>query len=228
MNKKKIIIIASIGLVCFALSFAGAFFLLPAKAEVAQATEADAAADSLVKGSEQKNQAMEPALPQTAKTAGMAERQLKELACDLREKMTEYETKLKSVEVERQRLDIARGQLEQDIEKLDTLRAELAASINSLKNERDKLQKTRIEIGELEKKNLITIAASYDKMDSSSAGKILANMAQGQNGSINDAVKILFYMGDRNKAKVLASLADNEPALAAYLSQKLKTLNEVR
>ena len=93
---------------------------------------------------------------------------------------------------------------------------------------REKLLKTRIEISELEKKNLLSISASYDKMDSVSAGKILANMTQGQNGSVNDAVKILYYMGERSKAKLLASLADNEPSLAAYFSQKLKTLTEVQ
>jgi flagellar motility protein MotE (MotC chaperone) len=67
-------------------------------------------------------------------------------------------------------------------------------------------------------------------MDAARASEILSNMAATQSKSgaanrstnIDDAVKILFFMQDRTKAKVLAELASTEPALAALLSQKLK------
>ena len=221
--------------VCFAVSF-----LFPGgaknaeiagtqntNAEIAGTQETNAAEAGVIAELQSASES-ELLLPQVSGSGGMAGKQLKGLVYDLRQKMIEYDEKLKSLEAEKQRLEIVRGQLGQDIEKLDALRADLAGSINQLKIERDRLLKTRIEIGELERKNLVTIAASYDKMDSTSAGKILANMAQGQNGSTNDAVKILYYMGDRSKAKVLASLADIEPALAANLSQKLKTFTEVQ
>jgi flagellar motility protein MotE (MotC chaperone) len=231
MDKKKIIIIASAGLLSFALSFAGAFFFLGGKAvETAQAHDANSisADGSMAAHSGTAGSKSELIIPQVGKRDGASEKQTKELVYDLRQKMDEYNEKLKSLDVEGKRLEVARSRLEQDIEKLETLRADLAGSINSLKSERDRLLKTRIEISDLEKKNLVTIAASYDKMDGVSAGKILANMSQAQNGSATDAVKILYYMGDRNKAKVLAALADTEPAMAAYFSQKLKTLTDVQ
>ena len=222
---------ASAGLLSFALSFVVAFLFLGDKAvETAGINDANSvsADGSMIAHSNRAGSQSELQIPQVGMPDGAAEKQTKELVYDLRQKMDEYNEKLKSLDVENKRLEVARGQLEKDIEKLETLRADLAGSINSLKSERDKLLKTRIEISDLEKKNLVTIAASYDKMDGVSAGKILANMTQAQNGSPNDAVKILYYMGDRNKAKVLASLADTEPALAAYFSQKLKTLTEIQ
>jgi flagellar motility protein MotE (MotC chaperone) len=229
MNKKMIILTVLAGLLSFAVCFAVSILFSGGaeNAEIAGTQDANAAGVSAM-GESQSASESEPLLPQVSGSDGMPEKQLKDLVYDLRQKMTEYDEKLKSLEAEKQRLEIARGQLEQDIEKLDALRADLAGSINQLKTERDRLLKTRIEISELEKKNLTAIAASYDKMDSASAGKILADMTGGQNGSINDAVKILYYMGDRNKAKVLASLADIEPSLAANLSQKLKTITEVQ
>jgi flagellar motility protein MotE (MotC chaperone) len=231
MDKKNIIKIASAGLMSFALSFAAAFFFLGGQAvETAHPQDANAVAGSadITAQSETSDSQSELQIPQVGSHDSADEKQTKELVYDLRQKMDEYNEKLKSLDVENKRLEVARGQLERDVEKLEILRADLAGSINSLKSERDKLLKTRIEISDLEKKNLVTIAASYDKMDGVSAGKILANMTQAQNGSPNDAVKILYYMGDRNKAKVLASLADTEPALAAYFSQKLKTLTDVQ
>jgi hypothetical protein len=44
--------------------------------------------------------------------------------------------------------------------------------------------------------------------------------------NIDDAVKILYYMTERTKAKLLAELVNSEPSLAALLSQKLKTVAE--
>ena len=87
-----------------------------------------------------------------------------------------------------------------DIEKLNNLRIELASTVAHLKSEQDKLLKSRVEIAKTEKSNLISLAATYDTMDSASAGKILTNLSQAQNNSSDDAVKILHYMGERPKA----------------------------
>ncbi|MHC4571754.1 MAG: hypothetical protein ACYS0C_06730, partial [Planctomycetota bacterium] len=93
-----------------------------------------------------------------------------------------------------------------------------------------KLLKSRVEIAKSEKANLLSIAAAYDKMDSASAGKILTNMSQMQDGSgsttFDDAVKILHYMTERTKAKLLAELVTSEPKLAAVLCQRLKQIIE--
>jgi len=44
--------------------------------------------------------------------------------------------------------------------------------------------------------------------------------------SFDDAVKILHYMTERTKAKLLAEVATSEPALAAALCKRLKHIVE--
>ena len=44
--------------------------------------------------------------------------------------------------------------------------------------------------------------------------------------SFDDAVKILYYMSERTKAKLLAEVATSEPALAAALCKRLKQIVE--
>ena len=38
----------------------------------------------------------------------------------------------------------------------------------------------------------------------------------------DDAIKILYYMTERVKAEVLASIAETEPAISAYYCSELK------
>jgi hypothetical protein len=68
-------------------------------------------------------------------------------------------------------------------------------------------------------------------MDSASASKILVSMCMSQtqpgmidsqSSGFDEAVKILYYMTERTKAKLLAELTSAEPKLAAFLTQKLK------
>jgi hypothetical protein len=47
-----------------------------------------------------------------------------------------------------------------------------------------------------------------------------------QGGAIDDAVKILYYMTERTKAKLLAEIVTGEPKLAALLCQRLKLISE--
>ena len=54
---------------------------------------------------------------------------------------------------------MAQDTLKKDIENLDNLRVELASTVASLKEERDKLLKSRLEIAQAEKTNLTSIAA---------------------------------------------------------------------
>jgi hypothetical protein len=175
----------------------------------------------------------------STKTATM-ERQLQDFIIDVREKMREYNSKLQSLQTREQRLQMTQDVLKKDIDDLNNLRTEVSSMIARLKEERDKLLKTRLEISQAEKGNLTTVAAAYDKMDATSASKILASMCTGgvtqkQDGQVrlwatgfDDAVKILHYMGERTKAKLLAELVNTEPKLAASLCERLKQINEVR
>jgi chromosome segregation ATPase len=161
----------------------------------------------------------------------MTQKQLKSLVYEVREKIREYEDKLQGFQVHEQRLQVAQEMLKKDIDELNNLRVELASAVANLKEQQEKLRKSRVEIAKTEKSNLISMAAAYDKMDADSAGKILTSMSRTQDGqlggsNLDDAIKILHYMSERTKAKLLAGLVGSEPKLAAVFCQGLKRIVE--
>ncbi len=235
---KKIIMIASVGLISFVGAFAFAWFTKPAPiSDSDESNQPGVAASDFT---------IEPMLPQpesgtvgsvdsAAKTA-MMETRLKSLAIEIREKIEEYNNKIQAIEQQAQRLKITRDALKKDIENLNNLQIELASTVAGLKEQRASLLKTRVDIDKAEKANLVSIAATYDKMDATSASKILTDMCKKKTLSadnkevesgFNDALKILHYMTERPKAKVLAELATSEPQLASLLCQRLKQISEI-
>lgn len=232
MNKKVLLITAALGLAGFGGALAVGWFTTPAASVAATAPAPETA---------------KPAAPPTAggphlippPTAGaesdsqltMTQDQLQELIGEVRETIQEYNTKLGSLEKEKERFRIAQQTLKKDIETLNSMRTELAAAVADLKSERDQLQKARVQIDQAERNNLQAIATAYDKMDPARASEILTSMVKGQStsgrgSSADDAVKILHYMQERTKAKVLAELVTTEPALAAMLCQRLKQVTD--
>ena len=248
MSKKLIIVTAAAGLVSFAGAFA--FSWLTKKAPAGPSSEPNQ--PSLAKQEFELNLPKPigdavgaPATDDGTTKQAMTERQLKYLVYEVQEKMRQYNAKLASLDTRERRMQMAQDGLKKDIESLNNLRIELATIVAGVKEERDKLLKSRIEIAQAEKVNMVKIAATYDKMDSASAGKILSSMcnAQTQGGAatgsagpaaaryaetsnMDDAVKILHYMTERTKAKVLAELVTSEPKLAALLCEKLKQVVE--
>jgi hypothetical protein len=243
VSKKLIIITSGLGLLSFAGAFSFAFFVRPQQVNPSDEPEQtmNAIAEAEPKPQQlimKTNKAIDTATVNTTKS--MTEQQLKNLMHDLRKKMQDYESKLQVLKVEEQRLQTAQNVLREDIEKLHSLQIELASITANLKSERDNLLKSRIEIDKSEQTNLVTLAATYDKMDATSASKIVTNLCmsdgfetgqdkkiEDKSGSFDDAVKILYYMTERTKAKLLAELATSEPQLAAALSQRLKQIVEV-
>jgi flagellar motility protein MotE (MotC chaperone) len=241
MSKKLIIMIAAAGLISFTGAFVFAWLTKTAPVdqsdELNQPTVADT--DSVGKPWLPQPEAgtMSTVVP-TGSTIrqAMTEKRLKNLVFEMREKIQEYNNKLQAFELQEQRLQITRDALKKDIENLNNLQIELASTVAGLKEQRDKLLKTRVDIDNAEKTNLISIAATYDKMDSASAGKILTSMCTkqaqsadvgGTGSGLNDAVKILYYMTERTKAKVLAELVTSEPQLASLLCRRLKQISEI-
>jgi flagellar motility protein MotE (MotC chaperone) len=231
VNKRAIITAAAAGLVSFAGAFVTGWFTRPTAA--AAGPVPTGAADGTPAPA-----LLAPTLPSAAEagtgTRTLTEQQLQELILEVREKIQQYDRNLQDLEKEKERMQIARQTLKKDIDTLNNLRVDLAASVASLKSERDALLKSRTEVEQVEKTNLMAIAAAYDKMDAARAGEILKSMVQGrvQNGvpaqkaNGDDAVKILYFMQERTKAKVLAELAATDPSLAATLSQRLKQVTE--
>jgi len=231
MNIKRIIMIAGAGLISFAGAFAFAWFTKPAPQEAVKQPDSKivnlptAAAD-----------AVSTIGLGSSEVKAMTEKQLKSLVYDVREKIREYDSKLHSLEAREERLQIAHNLIKKDIDELNNMQTKLVSIVATLKEQQEKLRRSRVKIADEEKSNLMSIAATYDKMDPASAGKILTNMcttAQPQTAgsddrqsTFDDAVKILHYMTERTKAKLLAELATSEPKLSAALCQRLKQITE--
>ena len=233
VSKKLIIMIAAAGLISFGGAFVYAWLTKTAKVRPSDELPKPAlvASDSIGKPRLPQPEAMDTVGPEDGTTGkAMTEKRLKNLVADIREKMQEYNNKLQALHLREQRLQAAQNTLKKDIENLNILRIELASITASLKEQQDKLRKTRIEIAQAEKTNLVSIAATYDKMDAASASKILTNMSRMQDssggGSFDDAVKILYYMTERTKAKLLAELVASEPDLAAIFCRRLREIIE--
>lgn len=229
MKIKLIIITLGIGVFGFIGMFAFAWFTKPTSPVLGPQTAQAAPANNTSispETTETTGAAARIASLQTHAERKLTEKELETLVYDIREKITDYDQKLIDLQVREKRLQQAQDDLNRDIEEMTNLRVELASAVAALKNEQQKLLQGRLEIESTERENLVSIAATYDKMDAESAGKILMNMVKNQNvpNSSEDAVKILYFMGDRTKAKVLASMAEAEPAISAYISQRLKRM----
>ena len=243
MSKKLIIIALGAGLLSFGGAFVAAWMIGHSRAPAPVATTAQQKATPGATGEQQTANGQEttsansPLHSEDEKETErkLDDKQLKNLVFEVREKIHDYENKTKELEVREARLQITQETLKKDIEELNRMRVEMASLVANLKEQRSKLLETRTEIAQSEKVNLTSIAATYDKMDSASASKILSSMCAKQmdagrlqGGAVDDAVKILFYMTERTKAKLLAEMVNSEPKLAALLCQRLKLISEGR
>jgi flagellar motility protein MotE (MotC chaperone) len=236
VSKKLIIIASGAGLLAFAAAFAGAWLLSRSSpsppAETATAPKTTSATQPEAEGAKPAT-ADSGTNDETETTKGLTQKQLKSLVYEVREKINDYESKVKELDLREARLQMTQETLKKDIDELSRMKVELASMVANLKEQKNQLLETRAEIAKSEKANLTAIAATYDKMDPASAGKILINMCAKQmesgrieGGNIDDAVKILFYMTERTKAKLLAEMVTTEPKLAATLCQRLKRIVE--
>jgi chromosome segregation ATPase len=235
---KKIIIIAAAGLVSFAGAFVLAWLTKPAPVPQSDESKQPDVTASDFTGRPVLTLSEDAALSATdsVKRKAMTEKRLKSLVFEIRAKIQEYNNKLQALELQAQRLQVTRSALQKDIEALNNLQIELTSTVANLKEQRDELIKTRVDIDKEEKANLVSIAATYDKMEAKSAGELLTNICkenlQASNieeagSGLDDAVKILHYMTERTKAKVLAELVTAQPQLASVLCRKLKQISEI-
>lgn len=231
MNKKILLITAGLGVLAFIGSFAVAFLTGRAKTlpEASQQQSRAAGQEQL-----EAQQALSQSLPEhtgQAESLALTQKQLESLVYDVREKISEYNEKKQELELTEQRLGSAQDIINKDVQELMELKAQLASMVAALKQERDSLLKTRIEIEASERENLMGVAATYDKMNATSASQIFANMSKmdtAETRGLYDVIKIMHYMSDRTKAKVLAEMVNTEPKLAALLSSELKKVQEVQ
>ncbi len=232
MSKKHIIIAIAGGVLSFVAVFSVVFLIGRSKQPIPPTAASAANATQSTSSTEPAPTSVQLA-DESETIKGLSQKQLKSLIYEVREKIRDYEGKMKELELRKERLAVTQETLKKDIDEMNRLRVELSALVANLKEQRSQLLKTRAEITQSEKTNLTGIAATYDKMDPVSASKILISMCakqmetgRTQGGMIDDAVKILFYMNERTEAKLLAEMVTTEPKLAAVLCQRLKEIVE--
>jgi flagellar motility protein MotE (MotC chaperone) len=209
---KKIILIAVV-VVLAGLAFVGAFALSrrlnvqtgPAEAKAAPAPTPEP-------GAAEKAAAQD--VPR------LEEKQLGDLVREVRQKVIDCQKREQDLDEQERRLRMARQVVERESQDLENLRVQVASSVTRLKEAQAELEKTRTAIDKDEEANLKRVAAVYDKMDVTAAGRILEAMCANKQNS--DAVRILHFMTDRSVAKVLAEFTDKR--LAAQLSEQMKRI----
>jgi len=224
---KKIIIIVVVGMVSFGATFT--FSMLKAKAKASEKLAQAKAKAAEIEAANRANKDQATVLGSNVSygndQVAIQEKQLKKLIFNVREKITEYNRKTQSLTVKEERLKTTYEMIKQDLESLNKLRTELAATVGDLKIKQQQIENSMVQIEKVEQENLISIAATYDKMDPSSAAVIMTNMSKGSDSKsddFNDAVKILYYMTERVKAKVLSEMTNTQPEVAALFCKRLK------
>ncbi len=231
MNKKMLMITALVSVVAlggtFAISFMVSKKFNTLKEELAkqQATE-----EKPVTPQARLLKEMTDVTEEKPITMALGEDQLQNLIREVRDKIHTYNTRLIELRKSEERLQSAQRSLRDDIDELTGLQTELASTVAELKRQKVLLKQTRIEIAKSEKDNLEKIAAAYDKMKPAGAAEIFTNMTKletSETRGLEEVIKIMNYMTDRTKAKVLESLVSTQPQLAAVLSTELKRVKEV-
>lgn len=230
MKIKHIVIILLAGVMSFSTTFSVSYYVRKMAAVKKQQAEA-----LLEKREEEaEKEVVEIDGSQVVQKDSLTEVQLKDLLFDVREKIREYDRKLDSLDERELHFKSAQGQLTADIEKLDSLRVEVASMVAEIKQQQDALEESRISIEQTELENLSGVAATYDAMEADSASKIFVSMSEMNFDSptghlgIDEVVKILFYMDEGKRAEVLGALVNNQAQLAVVLTEKLKRINEVQ
>lgn len=231
MNKLRIIILASAGLVSFAGVFTVSWFIIksrPASPETTQEQVQEETSSGMFDfsgpDSNTEISLLENGVTSYKLSKSMTEKQLKSLIYDIREKMKEYRYSEKELDRRKQRMQVLQDTLQEDIDRLDTLRVQLTSIISNLQQQEHSLKQTTLMIDEIEQTNMKNLAARYDKMSTDMASNIMINMVS--NNQLNDAVKIMYYMSARTSGKLLGEIGNNQPSLAALISLQLKRIKE--
>jgi flagellar motility protein MotE (MotC chaperone) len=211
VKKIQIIILAGAGVVSFVGAFGVTWFLKKSKPAlpVAAVSEQTEAGDTEVSSADIRPVRSLASGGTDAYTRGMTEKQLQSLIYDIREKMKEYRSRENDLNLQEERLKSARASLQKDIDRLDSLRGQLTATVATLKQQEASLRNS---------------LGRYDKMDITQASKIMVSMVS--NNQLNDAAKIVYYMSERTSGKLLGEIGNTQPDLAVILCSQLKRIRE--
>ena len=140
---------------------------------------------------------------------------------ELRSKLEQIKLRQRKLEERDHRLKIAEAVLKNEVEKLESLRVQLVAPLDRLKQAKKDLDDSRIRVAQEEAANLRVSAGIYDKMSAEESGPIFEGMVANQ--QLDDAVKILRFMSERTAAKLLGQLSED---IARQLMEGLKRVQQ--
>ncbi|HSV27527.1 MAG TPA: hypothetical protein VLH60_06500, partial [Sedimentisphaerales bacterium] len=222
---KKILMLAAIGLFFFLVSLVlGWKTNVPAAAVASEPTEATETVAEIPMRSYIDPMSDSLSIEARASLQSLSEKQLESLIFELRERLNISRQKEQDLATQEVRLQAASEEIKADLEKLSSLRTELAGTVAQIRQEREALGQDRLVITAAEAANLQRIALIHDRMDAARGAALLVNMAT--NNRLDDAVRILNYMQERNAAKVLAEIVSISPNTATLLSERLKQVKE--
>jgi len=231
MKKLRIIILASAGLASFVGVFTVSWFIKRSKPVLPETTQKQVQEETSpgmfdISGPDSNTETslLEDDATSYRLSKSMTEKQLKSLVYDIREKMKEYRYSEKELDRRKQRMQVIQDTLQEDIDRLDTLRVQLTSILSNLQQQEHSLKQTVLEIKKTEQANMKNLAARYDKMSTDLASNIMINLAS--NNQLNDAVKIMYYMSERTSGKLLGDIGNTKPNLAALISLQLKRIKE--
>ena len=219
-GKKFLIILGGLAVLSFGVSLAISMLLggsEPASPPGPQATTRPAltGADALLATAGAPGRLLRQMLP--------AQRQVEELIKDLRARVTDYDRRERQLDDREKRLQLTEQNLQRRAKELEKLRMELVTPWTRLKEAAAELERSRVNVDAQEKAAILNIAATFEKMDSAEGAAILEGMCQ--NEQTDDVVKILFYVSERPRGKLLGEIKDKD--LAAKLTALMQKVREV-
>ena len=149
---------------------------------------------------------------------------------DMNDKRVEYENKTRDLRKEEERIAEVREAAQEDIQRLDDMRTDIADALANLKKEKQSLENSKIRVKKEEYENLKVMAAVMGKMKPGNAADILADMSKrpadpdaGSRPGIDEAALYVFLMDTRQQPKVFdALIKGRNQDLAARLMKKVK------
>jgi len=228
MKKTQIIILSLAGLLSFTSTFTVSWVIKKKKNAAAVAQQAQEGhsqrADSDVQGDffDSMFLAAKAANPNDS---GISERQLQHLITNIRSKLKDHRDRQRTMDTQAKRIEISRLSMQEDIDRLNELQSKLNLTLAQIHQKEAALKDTLTEIDALEKNNFQRLASTYEKMDTTQAGRIMTTMAT--SNQLQDSVKILYYMNERMAGKLLAEIATKKPELASLICMQLKHVKEM-
>lgn len=223
-KKLKIIVMAGLAVVSFALAFVATGMLHSSmsggtdEGDPAAMEEPTADQELLKSLAETQAGEMKP-----------KEKHLSDLIKEVRAKMQQLDRKELELSEREQRLELATTKLRDQAKEIETLRMKLVAAMTPLNEARQELLSSYTVIEQQEEQNLENTARMWAKMDPASAARIIVEMFKADEKQA--ATKIIRYMSDKSWAAImdeivtLGSQEPDNPAMEIILKQ-LKVIRD--